>query len=94
MRRSLVTLLVTAAAALGAVGTPAAAPPNLTAAETLCTSVGGSFFGTAGSSYGCSRFPGFTFSETRRAANLCEHAYGGLFLLLPPGAILYVCAVT
>lgn len=92
MRRSLVTLLVTAVAALGTVGSPAAAPPNFTAAESLCTA-GGYFFASFGpTQYSCSSFSGdFLQRNITPARALCENAYGGLFRIIPPGANFYVC---
>jgi hypothetical protein len=83
MRRSLATLLVTVVAALGAVGSAAAAPPI--AAERLCTAQGGIFILVEGiSSYGCARElldPDSYFSENQvtAARNVCEHVYRGSF---------------
>jgi hypothetical protein len=90
VRRFVATLLVTAAAALGAVGTPAAAPPNFTAAEHICTADGGVFASFGSTYYLCGNFSGFT-SDLRAARALCENAYGGHFRTVPPARQLYDC---
>ena len=77
MRALLATLVVTALAALAAVSSAAAAPPNFNAAASLCTAQGGVFDAAPPFQYACVG----TFSDTqfRAARTLCNQVYGGFF---------------
>jgi hypothetical protein len=80
MRALLVTLVVTAIAALAGVGSATAAPPNFNAAASLCAAQGGEFVASPPFEYDCIKFGDFSAMQFRTAQVLCEQVYGGLFL--------------
>jgi hypothetical protein len=104
--RTIRWLVVGAAAALLVnAGTAAAAPPDFTAAEKLCTAQGGAWLGVRFESgrivYRCD-FSGFgsgreemDLDKLRTARALCRAAYNGdLLANLLPDAAYYDCFIT
>jgi hypothetical protein len=83
--------VVVAVAALGLVGATAASgsPPNYNAAEAVCASSGGDMFDDLGDlGYACRSVPNLTDDQETRGRAVCEHAYGGMFVIRPSG---YIC---
>lgn len=93
-RKLLFSTAVGAIAALGLVGATGAGaePPDYTAAQAVCAAAGGDMFddfGTLG--YGCRSVPQLTQGQFASGRAVCEHAYGGTFVVRPSG---YVCSLT
>jgi hypothetical protein len=86
MRALLATLVITAIAALAAVSSAAAAPPNFNAAESLCTAQGGVFQApsdpTPPSQYLCVKTDRFSDAEVKPQIALCYKVYGGFLLVI------------
>jgi hypothetical protein len=80
MRALLATSVVAAIAALAAVGSATAAPPNFNAAAHLCTAQGGVFDAAPPVEYVCVKSGSFSDTQFTAARTLCDQVYGGLFL--------------
>jgi hypothetical protein len=77
VRRFLATLLISAIAAVAAVGSATAARP-FDAGERLCTAQGGLFY-TFGYGYDCFYVSSISEGDLRAARKVCENLYGGVF---------------
>ena len=88
MRVCLALAAVLALSLLGA-SSALAGPPNYNAAEAVCGAAGGDMFDDFGDlGYGCRSVPTLTDGQFFSGRAVCEHAYGGTFIVRPSG---YVC---
>ena len=94
MRTLRLHLAISVVAALGLVvaSGAGASPPNFNAAEAVCSSSGGDVFESfPDGSYFCGTLPNLTDAQETRGRAVCEHAYGGQFIIRPSG---YICVPT
>jgi hypothetical protein len=88
--RAGLALVAVFAASLFTAGSALAGPPNYNAAEAVCAAAGGDMFDDFGDlGYGCRSVPTLTDGQFFSGRAVCEHAYGGTFIVRPSG---YVCS--
>ena len=90
MRIKRFAAIASAVGAIGAVAAPVASagPPNYNAARAVCTE---GFVDAGAAGYGCLSGPELTQGQSASGQAVCEHAYGGSFIVRPSG---YVCSLT